>query len=413
MTADHQVKIGIKENVIQFSLLVIINLFVGSMVGLERTVLPIIGEEQFGLASASAALSFIVSFGFSKAIMNFFAGNIADHIGRKQVLVLGWVVGLFVPIFVIFAQSWWMIVFANVLLGVNQALTWSMTVNMKVDLAKSTQRGLAVGLNEFAGYVGVGLMAMISGYVAYTYAFRPEPFYLGIGIAVIGLLLSFFAKDTGIHLKAQAQQTKPAPAISMKEIFAQTTWRDMNLSSATVSGLTTNLKDGMIWGLLPIFLAASELSVDQIGIVVAIYPAAWGVFQLFTGGLSDRVGRKWMIVFGMWTQASGIWWILFSGTYISWIIGAVILGIGTAMVYPTLIAAISDVAAPEWRASSLGVYRSWRDSGYAFGAIIAGILADLMGVSWAIGLVGFLPLLAGISTAVRMEETLYVDHPGP
>ncbi|MBO8172482.1 MAG: MFS transporter [Bacillaceae bacterium] len=406
---DGAVKIGLKENMALFAMLVVINLFVGSMVGLERTVLPLIGEEVFGLESASAALSFIVSFGFTKAIVNFFAGNLADRFGRKHLLIIGWMVGLFIPVIVIFANSWWWIVFANVLLGINQGTTWSMTVNMKMDLVRSNQRGLALGFNEFAGYIGVAVAAFVSGYVASVYALRPEPFYLGLAFAGIGLVLSLLVSDTGKHLKLQIQQqpqNNTTSTFSMKEIFKKTTWQDRNLSSATFSGLTTNLKDGMAWGLLPIFLAGSGLSVGEIGVVVSVYPAAWGVFQLFTGVLSDRIGRKWMIVSGMWTQAAGIWWILFSDAYASWIIGAIILGLGTAMVYPTLLAAISDIASPEWRASSLGVYRSWRDSGYAFGALIAGILADLINVAWAIGLVGLLPLLAGINAALRMKETL-------
>lgn len=405
---DHAIEYGIKENLRDFSLLVIINLFVGSMVGLERTVLPLLGEEQFGLASASAALSFIVSFGFSKAAMNFFAGSIADRIGRKKVLLLGWGVGLFVPLLVIFATHWWVIVFANVLLGINQGLTWSMTVNMKVDLAKGTQRGLAIGLNEFAGYSGVALAAAVSGFIAASYSLRPEPFYLGIGIVIAGLLLSFTVKDTEKHLQLQArmQQRKAADPVNPRDIFLKTTWRDSTLSSCSFAGLSTNLKDGMAWGLFPIFFATAGLSVSQIGTLVALYPASWGFFQLFTGAISDRIGRKWMIAAGMWTQAAAIWWILFANHYVLWIAGAIVLGLGTAMVYPTLQAAISDVAHPDWRASAMGVYRLWRDSGYAFGALMGGILADVLNVSWAVGLVAFLPLLAGMVIALRMKETL-------
>ncbi|TLS36242.1 MFS transporter [Pseudalkalibacillus caeni] len=400
------VKIGVRENIIQFSLLVIVNLFVGSMVGLERTILPIIGEEHFGIASASAALSFIVSFGFSKAVVNFFAGNLADRVGRKQVLLFGWGVGLFVPLLVIFAQSWWMIVFANILLGLNQGLTWSMTVNMKIDLAKPTQRGLAVGLNEFAGYLGVALFAAVSGYVASTYSLRPEPFYIGIAIVIIGFILSLTVKDTGAHLKVQKQKQKKKAEIDAKEVFKQTSWTNKDLSGASFAGLSTNLKDGMAWGLFPLFFASSGLTVGQIGTIVAVYPAAWGFFQLFTGVWSDRIGRKWLITSGLWVQALSLWWILFFDGFVLWILGAILLGIGTAMVYPTLIASISDVAHPDWRASSMGVYRFWRDSGYAFGALIAGGLADLFSVDWAIGLVAFLPLLAGINTSIRMNETL-------
>ncbi|MEK4030040.1 MFS transporter [Pseudobacillus sp. FSL P4-0506] len=396
--------IGIKENLLPFSLLVVINLFVGSMIGLERTILPLIGEEQFGIASASAALSFIISFGFSKAIVNFFAGNLADRIGRRQVLLIGWFIGLFVPLIIIFAQFWWMIVFANILLGINQGLTWSMTVNMKIDLSKKTQRGLAIGLNEFAGYIGVALFAMISGYTASNYSLRPEPFYIGIGIAVFGFLLSLVITDTEKHiknLKIDDVQTN-----NLKTVFWKTTWKDKNLSSASFAGLATNLKDGMAWGLFPLFFSSRGLTIGQIGLITAIYPAAWGVFQLFTGALSDQIGRKWLITVGMWLQAFSLWSLLFIDTYSLWIIGAALLGIGTAMVYPTLIASISDIVPSSWRATSTGIYRFWRDSGYVFGALMAGIISDRLNVSWAIGLVACLPLAAGMITAMRMNETL-------
>ncbi|MGB5946822.1 MAG: MFS transporter [Paenisporosarcina sp.] len=408
-----QPKIGIKENLFPFLLLVLTNFFVGSMVGIERTVLPILGEEQFGLASTSAALSFIISFGFSKAIVNYFAGQISDRFGRKRVLVIGWIIGLFVPILIIFAQAWWVIVFANILLGINQGLTWSMTVNMKIDISKANQRGTAIGLNEFAGYSGVAVMAIVSGYIATSYTLRPEPFYLGIGIVIIGILLSLIVKDTGEHLKVQIQNNannkKNINNLSSKEIFTLTTWKDKNLSSISFSGLSTNLKDGMAWGLFPIFFTTVGLSISQIGTIVALYPAAWGFFQLFTGVLSDKIGRKKLITYGMWTQAFALWFILFVHSFSLWMLGAIVLGLGTAMVYPTLQAAISDVAAPHWRASSMGVYRFWRDSGYAFGALLAGIIADLLGVRWAIGLVALLPFIAGIVSSIRMTETLKIN----
>jgi MFS family permease len=405
MVSEQHTTLGIKENILQFTLLVLINLFVGSMVGLERTILPILGEEQFGIASASATLSFIVSFGFSKAIVNLIAGNLADRLGRKQVLLLGWTFGLFVPLLVIFATSWWVIVIANILLGLNQGLAWSMTVNMKVDLAKSTQRGIAVGFNEFAGYLGVALTAVISGYVATTYSLTPEPFYIGIIIVIIGFLLSLSAKDTSAHVKIQANDEQKT-SVNTNEIFKLTTWKNKNLSTASFAGMTTNLKDGMAWGLFPLFFATTGLTVGQIGTIIAIYPAAWGFFQLFTGGLSDRIGRKLLITIGMWTQSIALWGILFVDGYGFWLAGAVLLGLGTAMVYPTLIASVSDVAHPEWRASSMGIYRFWRDSGYAFGALAAGFFADMISVDWAIGLVALLPMAAGLLTAIRMDETL-------
>jgi len=403
-----QIRIGIKENLFQFILLVVTALFIGSMVGIERTILPLIGQQQFGLVSTSAKLSFIISFGFSKGIVNFFAGQIADKIGRKRVLLAGWIVGLFIPIIIIFAHSWWEIVFANILLGINQGLTWSMAVNMKIDISKAEQRGTAVGLNEFAGYSGVAIMAFLSGLVASSHSLRPEPFYLGIAIAIIGIILSLIVKDTRGHLEFQiqedprkAQNNKP----SYKEVFKLTTWKDKNLSSICFSGLVTNLKDGMAWGLFPLYFSAVGLSVSQIGIIVAIYPAAWGFFQLFTGVISDKIGRKKLISYGMWTQALALWFIIIVGNYYLWIVGAILLGVGTAMVYPTLQAAIGDVAAPGWRASSLGVFRFWRDSGYAFGALLAGIIADLLGVTWSIGLVSLLPFAAGLNASLRMNET--------
>lgn len=405
---QENIQIGLKENLTNFSLLVIINLFVGSMVGLERTVLPLLGEHVFGLASTSAALSFIVSFGFTKALINFIAGRFADRIGRKQVLIIGWIIGLFVPLIVIFANSWWWIVFANFLLGINQGLTWSMTVNMKIDLVTSKQRGLAIGLNEFAGYIGVASATLLSSYVASKYHLRPEPFILGIGFVVIGLILSLLVKDTGRYVKLQSLQQKETNSqpVSSSTVFQQTSWKHPTLSSCSFAGLSTNLKDGMAWGIFPLFFISAGLDVGKIGIIVALYPAAWGFFQLFTGALSDRIGRKPLIVSGMCLQAISIWWILLSSTFTFWVIGAILLGLGTAMVYPTLQAAISDVAHPDWRASAMGVYRLWRDSGYAFGAIIAGVLADAWNINGAIGLVAIFPLLAGIMVAFRMKETL-------
>ncbi|MFT9494345.1 MULTISPECIES: MFS transporter [Bacillota] len=406
----NKVQIGIKENLLNFILLVVTNFFVGSMVGLERTILPIIGEEDFGLASASAALSFIISFGFSKAIVNYFAGSIADRLGRKKVLLIGWGIGLLVPLLVIFATSWWMIVVANIFLGINQGLAWSMTVNMKIDVSKPTQRGFAVGLNEFAGYTGVAVMAAVSGFVASTYSNRPEPFYIGIVIVVIGFILSLLVKDTEAHIKLQSNSSNKGTTLSAKEVFKNTTFKNKSLSSITFAGLSTNLKDGMAWGLFPLFFTGAGLTVSEIGVLVAIYPASWGFFQLFTGALSDKIGRKWLIVGGMWLQALSLWMILSVGQYSMWLVAAILLGLGTAMVYPTLQAAISDVAQPEWRASSMGVYRFWRDSGYAFGALFAGLLTDILNVNWAIGLVALLPLSAGLIAAIRLSETLPTLH---
>src|SRR5699024_9950734 len=293
----------------------------------------------------------------------------------------------------------------NIFLGINQGLAWSMTVNMKLDISKSTQRGLATGLNEFAGYTGVSVMAAVSGFVASTYSNRPEPFYIGIGIVIVRFILSLLVKDTGEHIKLQSTTAAKESALSAKEVFKRTTIKDKNLSSITFAGLSTNLKDGMVWGLFPIFFMSSGLTLSQIGFVVAIYPAAWGFFQLFTGPLSDKVGRKWLIVGGMSLQGLSLWMVLLVSNYSMWILAAILLGVGTAMVYPTLLAAIGDVAHPDWRASSLGVFRSLRDAGYAFGALFAGFLTDFLNVSWAIGLVAILPLSAGILAAIRLNET--------
>lgn len=384
---------GIRENGPQFTMLVLINLFVGAMVGLERTVLPLLGEQQFGLVSASAAVSFIISFGFSKAVLNLFAGRFADRFGRRNVLLAGWGVGALVPLTIILATHWWIVIFANILLGVNQALTWSMTVNMKLDIVKEKQRGLAVGLNEAAGYIGLSMAAVLSGYIAARFGLRPEPFYLGFAFAVIGFLLALFVKETS---PAKSRGRKPAAALSSKEIFLRTTWEDRTLSRISFAGMATNLKDGMAWGLFPIFFVQQDLSVNATAVLVSAYPVAWGASQLITGYISDRVGRRILIVSGMLLQACSLWWVIFTNQYTMWLIGAMLLGVGTAMVYPTLQAAVGDASDPTWRATSLGVYRFWRDSGYAFGALFAGVLADAINVTWAIGIVASVPFLAGL-----------------
>ena len=400
------IQLGIKENRNHFILLVLLNLFVGAMVGLERTIMPLLGEEEFGVKSTVAVLSFIVSFGFSKAIVNYFAGMLADKFGRKRILMTGWGVGLLVPILILIADGWWVIILANVLLGINQGLAWSMTVNMKIDLAKSTERGTAVGLNEFAGYSGVALLALVSGYIATTYSVRPEPFYLGLAIAIIGFILSFGVKDTAEHLAMHMKNSPPVKAqMGAAEVFKRTTWKDNNLSGFTFAGLATNFKDGMAWGLFPIFFLTAGLSLQEIGWLVAVYPAAWGFFQLFTGTLSDKFGRKYLLVSGMLLQAASLWFILSVEGIILWMAGAILLGIGTALVYPVLQAAIGDVATPDWRASAMGVYRFWRDSGYAFGALFAGLLADSISVPWAIGLVALLPSLAALNLIFLTNET--------
>ncbi len=404
-------RLGLRENWEQFALLVLVNAFVGGMVGLERTVVPLLAEEEFGRTSRTVALSFIVSFGIVKALANLVAGRFSDRIGRKQILVAGWLFGLPVPIMIMLAPSWEWVVFANVLLGVNQGLCWSTTVIMKIDLVGPARRGFAMGLNEAAGYLAVAGAALASGYLASSYGLRPEPFYLGVVFAVAGLLLSaFVVRDSQGHARHEARQrdgsATAAAAPSFGQIIALTSWKDRRLFAVCQAGLVNNLNDGMAWGLFSLFFAAGGMTLHQIAILAAIYPGVWGLTQLATGALSDRLGRKGLIVGGMWVQAGGIALIVLTEGFRPWVVGAVLLGIGTAMVYPTLLAAISDVAHPEWRASSVGVYRLWRDGGYALGALIAGAVADLLGLRWAIGAVALLTFGSGVVVLAVMAETL-------
>lgn len=411
-----RVQLGLRENWQQFTLLIIVNAFVGAMVGLERTVVPLIAKEEFGLISSTVILSFIVTFGIVKALSNLLAGGLGDRLGRKRLLIAGWLFGLPVPLLIIWAPTWGWIVFANVLLGVNQGLCWSTTVIMKIDLVGPKQRGLAMGLNEFAGYLAVSLSALATGYIASIYALRPQPFYLGIVFALAGLLISiFFVRDTRDHVRVEAAQhaqnraggvPDPRADLSFAQVLLVTSWKDRNLFSASQAGLVNNLNDGMVWGLLPIFLATSGLNTARIGVIAAIYPGVWGIGQLFTGALSDRVGRKWMIVAGLWTQAAGIGLILAGREFVLWALAAALMGFGTALVYPTLLAAVSDVAHPNWRASAVGVYRLWRDGGYAVGALLAGVLADLLGMSWSIGVIALITAASGVIVATVMAETL-------
>ena len=402
------IRLGLRENLPQFSLLVLINAFVGAMVGLERTVLPLLGEQEFGLSSKTAITSFIVSFGVTKAVLNLAAARTSERWGRKPVLILGWLFALPVPFLIIWAREWWWIDLANVLLGANQALAWSMTVIMKVDLVGPKRRGLALGLNEFAGYLSVGATAWATGYIAGQYALRPQPFYLGIAIALAGLLLSLcFVRETRGHAHLEASEA-PRPlahtAPSLGQLFYLTSLGNLSLFAACQAGLANNLNDGMSWGIYPLFFAAYGLGVQQIGVVKAVYPTAWGVLQIVTGPLSDRLGRKRLIAWGMIIQSAGIWLTVLAPDYAAWLLGAGLQGLGTAMVYPTLLAAIADHAHPTWRASSLGVYRFWRDLGYAVGALLSGLVADLVGLEAAIHLVAALTLLSGAAVASVMRE---------
>ena len=404
-------RLGIRANLAQFSLLVGVNALVGGMIGQERTVLPLLGRQVFHLEAFSAALTFIVAFGAVKAVTNFFAGTLSDRYGRKPVLVAGWLIGVPVPLLLIWAPSWGWIVVANVLLGVNQGLTWSTTVIMKIDLAGPARRGLAMGLNEAAGYGMVAATALATGLLAARYGLRPAPFFLGVAYAGLGLgLATLFVRETHAHAKHEASQRAATSAglhrgLSTRDVFLLTTFRERALSAVSQAGMVNNLNDGMAWGLFPLYFARGGLSVAQIGALAALYPAIWGVGQLTTGALSDRLGRKWLIACGMWLQAVAIGLVAATRGLVPWAVGAVLLGVGTAMVYPTLLAAIGDVAHPTWRASSVGVYRLWRDGGFAVGALLAGGVADVLGLAAAIWTVSAITALSGIVVAARMYET--------
>lgn len=405
-----EVRLGLRANLAQFALLVLVNAFVGAMIGLERSILPAIAEQEFHLAATAAVLSFIVVFGLTKAFTNYLAGALSDRIGRKHVLIAGWVIAAPVPFLLMWAPTWRWVLVANALLGISQGLTWSTTVIMKIDLVGANHRGLAMGLNEFSGYVAVAGSALATGYLAAEYGLRPVPFYPGVAFVVMGLVLSIFAvRETKQHVVAEAAQSAALSTDALpsrREVFWRTTIADRNLSSVTQAGLVNNLNDGMAWGLFPLYFAAAGISLKQIGTLAALYPATWGIAQLFTGAWSDHVGRKWLIAAGMWVQALGIAATILSASLFGFATGAVLLGIGTAMVYPTLLAAIGDVAHPTWRGSSIGVYRLWRDLGYAIGALLAGVVADFFGLAIAMWIVAALTLFSGVVVAIRMAETL-------
>ena len=403
-----RVALGLKANWQQFSLLVLINAFVGGMVGIERTVVPLIGSEEFGIASTTLVVSFIVSFGVVKAFANLISGQLADIWGRKRVLILGWLFGLPVPFIIIWAPSWGWIIAANALLGISQGFAWSMTVIMKVDLVGPKGRGMAVGLNEFAGYFAVGVTAFLTGYLAGQYGLRPVPIYLGVAYALLGTILSLvLVRDTRAHVRAEmAGHVKQVSPISFREVFVLTTFRDRNLFTACQAGLVNNLNDGMSWGIFPLFFAANGLGIERIGVLKAVYPGVWGLLQVATGPLSDRWGRKGLIAAGMWVQATALFLTAFTSDFRWWLLASVLLGLGTAMVYPSLIAAVSDASHPSWRARSLSVYRFWRDLGYAIGALSAGLIADYFGLASAIAAIAGLTFVSGVIVAALMK-----DHP--
>ncbi|MFI5266708.1 MAG: MFS transporter [Chloroflexota bacterium] len=408
------IRLGLRANWPQFALLVLVNGFVGAMVGIERSVVPVLGVETFRLVSSAAVLSFIVSFGIVKALANFWVGGLAGRFGRKRLLVSGWLVGIPAPLLVLIAPDWSWVIIANVLLGINQAFCWSMTVNMKIDLVGPQNRGLALGFNESAGYGAVGLAALASGYLAAAAGLRPWPFVLAIGFGLVGLLLSsLLVCDTAAHLMAETAQsgTHTETALSAWQALRRGSWQDLQLVGCSQAGLVNNLIDGLVWGLIPLFLHARGVSVERIALVTAVYPLTWGGLQLFTGGLSDRLGRKGLIVAGMLVQSAAIAAFLLLHELMGWIGAALLLGVGTAMVYPTLMAAVSDIAGPASRASLLGVYRLWRDLGYAVGALLAGMLADRFGYSAAIAVVAALTFVSGLAAARLIQEDKQRDMP--
>jgi len=398
---EQPLQFGIRENWQQFTLLLIVNAFVGGMIGLERSIFPRFADTEFGISSNTAILSFIVAFGITKAITNYFAGKLANKVGRKNLLVIGWLFALPVPLLFINAPSWNWIVFANILLGINQGLTWSSTVVMKIDLVGEKNRGFAMGLNEFTGYLAVGLIAFLSAYIADKYGVNPYPFYLGIALAILGLMFSFFLiKDTRTFVQqTEATETKKA----LSNVFVSTTFTDKTLSSVTQAGLVNNLNDGMIWGLLPIVLV-QQFDVKTVGLIAAIYPGIWGIGQLFTGKMADRFSKKKMLFWGMFLQGIAILFIPYSLTFLEFIAITTTLGLGTALVYPTFLTTIAQQVTANQRAESIGVFRLWRDLGYAFGAILSGVIADIFGINYAILTIGILTVVSAIIIQIRMPK---------
>ncbi len=404
---SENIKLGLKENWKQFAVLVIVNAFVGGMIGMERTIFPQFAELEFGIASKTAILSFIIAFGISKAIANYYTGRIANKFGRRNLLLFGWVLAIPIPFILIYAPNWNVVIFANVLLGISQGLTWSSTVVMKIDLVGEKDRGFAMGLNEFAGYFAVGVVAFLTGYIANTYGITPYPFYIGAFISIIGFILTLlWVKDTRafVHKESTTDITE-----QLDNVFLETTFKNKTLSSVTQAGLVNNLNDGMIWGLLPIVLFSLNFDNASIGIITAIYPTVWGVGQLFTGKMSDHYSKKEMLFWGMLLQGLAILFIPFSNDFYVLAVISSILGFGTALVYPTFLSIIAQATSPKQRAESIGTFRLWRDLGYAFGALISGITADLFGVEYAIFLIGGLTIISSLIIKIRMPEQIKTD----
>lgn len=397
--------LGLGANWRQFTLLVAVNAFVGGMIGMERSILPLLAGEEFGVASKTAAISFIATFGLAKAFANLFAGPLSERYTRRRVLIAGWIFAAPVPFILIFAPSWGWVIGANLLLGLNQGLAWSMTVNMKVDLAGPYRRGLALGLNEAAGYLSVAAAAFLTGLIAESYGLRPEPFYLGIAIAAGGLALSvLFVKDTRPYLAAEAEAHEAVPETSLASAFATTSWRDGRLFGISQAGFVNNLNDALAWGVFPLFFVSRGLSLGEVGVLAAVYPLVWGAFQMATGWASDSLGRAPLIVCGMLLQGAAISLVGFGDSFGLWALAVALLGVGTAMVYPVLLAAIGDAVHPESRATYLGVYRFWRDAGAMAGALAAGVLADALGFEVAIQAVAALTAASAAAAAFALRE---------
>ncbi len=414
---DKPIRLGLRPNLNQFLILVLVNAFVGSMIGLEQTVVPLIGANEFGIQSNALIVSFIASFGLVKAILNLFAGKISDKWGRKNVLILGWLFGIPVPIILLLAPDWNWVIIANVFLGINQGLAWSMTVNMKIDLVGKEKRGFALGFNEFSGYFAVAVVGFVTGYLAAIYGLKPYPFYLGIVFAIAGFLIStLVVKDTKKFTRLEIEnhdslisenkdKNEIKGDLSFSDVFVQTSWKNRSLLAISQAGLVNNLIFGVSWGLFTLYFSSFALNTNDIGLLKALHPGIWGILQLGTGLLSDKVGRKILIFPGMFVQSIGIWIILYSQAFPGWVTGMSLLGVGTALVYPSLLAAISDIAHPSWRATSLGVYRFWRDIGFVFGAVGIGFISDLFDMFTAIQVVAWIGLASGIVVVFLMKET--------
>ena len=397
---EESIKLGLKENWKQFTVLVVVNAFVGGMIGLERTIIPQIAEADFGLAAKTAILSFIVVFGLTKAFTNYYTGLLANKFGRRRLLILGWIFALPVPLMLMQADTWSWVMFANVLLGINQGLTWSSTVVMKIDLVGEKNRGFAMGLNEFAGYIALALVAFATGWIAHVYGLRPYPFYLGIVLAVIGLLLTIcFVKDTRKHVNLESTNSSVP---MLKDVFWETSWKHKNLGSITQAGLVNNLNDGMVWGLFPLLLASKGFNLTDTGIIVAIYPAVWGIGQLFTGSLADKHCKRNLLFIGRLLQGIALVAMIWAYTFSSFVLLSSVIGVGTAIVYPTFLAAVSDYTHPDQRPQAIGIFRLWRDLGYAFGAVLTGLIADRYGLAEPVLIIGLLTVLSALVLQYRM-----------